>query len=100
MKLPEKSSNGVLKKIKQLDWFGSHLNLDLESTLEVSESYTNLVWFKKTGVLVSLNRKKKFLTNNVHFSALMSLGLMLDGILYLLPNHDTPCYQVHAILLF
>ena len=33
----------------------------------------------------------------IFFSALMSLGLMLDGILYLLPNHDTPCYQYKLI---
>ncbi len=26
-------------------------------------------------------------------SALMSLGLLLDGVLYLLPDYDTPCYQ-------
>ncbi len=27
----------------------------------------------------------------------MSLGLLLDGILYLLPNHETPCYQYKLI---
>ena len=30
-------------------------------------------------------------------SALMSLGLLLDGVLYLLPDYDTPCYQVKLI---
>ena len=31
------------------------------------------------------------------FSALMSLGLLLDGVLYLLPRQDTPCYQYKLI---
>eukprot|EP00094_Tigriopus_californicus_P013562 TCALIF_13119-PA protein Name:"Protein of unknown function" AED:0.33 eAED:0.33 QI:0/0.5/0/0.66/1/1/3/0/191 len=30
-------------------------------------------------------------------SALMSLGLLLDGILYLLPDYDTPCYQYKLV---
>ncbi len=30
-------------------------------------------------------------------SALMSLGLLLDGILYLLPDYDTPCYQYKVV---
>ena len=27
----------------------------------------------------------------------MSLGLLLDGILYLLPDYDTPCYQYKVV---
>ena len=27
----------------------------------------------------------------------MSLGLLLDGILYLLPDYDTPCYQYKLV---
>ncbi len=27
----------------------------------------------------------------------MSLGLLLDGILYLLPHYDTPCYQYKVV---
>ena len=30
-------------------------------------------------------------------SALMSLGLLLDGILYLLPDYETPCYQYKVV---